>query len=73
MHFYILNTSLCVPHIFRLLQLCRPVSALQSQIGLFSLSWTTDEEKTDGHPQTQVPCHILGPKGQEKNISGFFF
>lgn len=52
-------------------QLCRPVSTLQSYFGLFPLTWTANEEETNGCPQTQVPCPVHGPEGQGNIITVF--
>lgn len=50
-------------HFFNVLQLCRPVLALQPYFRLLPLRWTANEEKTDGYSQTEVPFLVLWPKG----------
>lgn len=52
-------TLLLFYFVFMFLQLCRPVLAVQPDIGLFPLGWTANEEETDGYPQTEVPCLVL--------------
>lgn len=62
-------------HFSLILQFCRVVCSLQPESGLFSLCWTTDEEKADVHPQTKVPCLVCQPQGQKKknNLINFSF
>lgn len=67
MPLFFIVALLCLLRTFHLLQLCRPVFAVQPYSGLFPLRRTANEEEADGYPQTQVPCLVLGPKGQGCN------